>query len=133
MVVHLDLSQVDDLIGRVIVTSLKEERHQIFSSWATALLNKDWEACDTCATLLLHTLASESEHRTNLEEWIDNVNTKYRDENLLLQNLINAQINPFQREQLKEKKPELDEWRAKEIHNQFYLIFSKESLIEKEK
>jgi len=117
----------------VIVTSLKEERQQIFSSWATSLLNKDWEACDTCATLLLHTLASKSEHRTDLETWIDTVNAKYRDENILLHNMINTQINPFQREQLKTKKIELDEWRIKEIHNQFYLIFSKESLIEKEK
>lgn len=122
---------------------LKETRQHIFNDWADALLNKDWESCDTCAMLLIHTLTTGSEHRKTLEEWIDWVNRtgvdkqgqprNYDSEMKMLQDLINSQNNPFQREQLKNKKPELDEWRANEIHNKFFIVCSQESLIDKDK
>ena len=126
------LSPGSEIINGVLKLGLKEERQHIFNDWADALLNKDWESCDTCTMLLLHTLSSTSNHRKTLERWIDKVKTTYKQEETTLQNLINAQNNPFQREELKKRKPELDEWRANEIHNKFFGLFSKESLIERE-
>lgn len=112
---------------------LKETRQHTFNDWGDALLNKDWDACDTCAMLLVHTLPDASEQRKTLEKWIDYVKQTYAQEIQKLQDIINAQNNPFQREQLKNKKPEVDEWRAHEIHNKFFVVFSHASLIEKEK
>lgn len=115
---------VDDNVG------LKEQRQNIFNDWADALLNKDWESCDTCTTLLLHTLAIESVQRKDLQSWVDKVNVMYQVENEKLQQAINAQNNPFQREQLKKKKPEVDQWRAVEIHNKFFGVFKNNNLID---
>ena len=130
MVDLLGLSLDSKLIDKVLEMGLKETRQHIFNDWADTLLNKDWESCDTCAILLVHTLSNDSEERKTLEGWIDHVKQTYDIETQKLQDLINAQNNPFQREELKKKKPELDEWRANEIHNKFFFIFKDRNLID---
>jgi len=129
----MDSYPLNEIVDEVLDMGLKETRQHIFNDWADALLNKDWESCDTCAMLLIHTLPDGSEHRKTLEDWIDHVKGTYDSETKLLQDTINAQNNPFQREQLKSKKTELDEWRANEVHNKFFTVCSQESLIEKDK
>jgi len=121
-----------ELIDRVIQTSLKEERQTIFHSWTEGVLNKDWATCDTCPILLLHTLSDGSEHRLNLSKWHEQVLATYKEEAKLLEEMLQVQQNPFQKEQLKLKKFELDEWKALELHDKFFDVFSQESLIEKD-
>ena len=125
----MDSCLLDELVDEVLAMGLKDTRQQIFSDWADALLNKDWDSCDTCAMLLIHTLSNDSEHRKTLEDWIDYKKQEYDSDLIKLQELINAQNNPFQREELKNKKPELDEWRAMMIHNKFFFIFKEAKLI----
>ena len=112
---------------------LKETRQDHFINWGTALLNKDWDSSDTCSRLLLHTLTEGTERRKYLEKYINFVNATAQKESLLLQTIIANQKNPFQKEQLKTKKIELDEWRAEQLHNKFLQVFIKEGFIEKEK
>ena len=123
-------SYLHDVIDEVITTSLKDTRQNVFDSWANALIQKDWEGCDTCVSLLLHTLSDNSESRKTLEGWMNLMKDKYDSEVKLLQDTISAQSNPFQREQLKEKKIELDQWRASEIHDKFFETFKVNSLID---
>lgn len=130
MAVHLEFDRGQ--IDRVILTSLKDERQSVFQNWAEGLINKDWETCDTCPILLLHTLSKDSEHRLKLSEWYNTVIETYKEELKLLEDMLRVQQNPFQREQLKNKKPELDEWKAMQLHDKFYDVFSKESLIKKD-
>lgn len=122
---ELDRDQID----RVILTSLKEERQSIFQNWAEALINKTWDTCETCPTLLLHTLGKGSEHRLKLSEWYSTVIVTYKKELETLEQLLANQSNPFQKEQLKLKKPELDEWKALQLHDRFFQVFKKEKLI----
>jgi len=114
----------------VIKTSLKEERQSIFQNWAEGLINKDWETCDTCPILLLHTLSKDSTHRLKLSEWYNTVLDTYEKESNLLKELLAAQQNPFQKEQLKLKKPELDSWKAMQLHDFFYQEFKNNNLID---
>ena len=114
----------------MIQTSLKEERQAIFHNWAEGLLNKDWETCDTCPILLLHTLSDGSEHRLKLSDWYNKILVTYKDESRLLEDMLAAQQNPFQKEQLKNKKPELDEWKAMQLHDYFYQEFKNNNLID---
>lgn len=127
MAVHLEPNR--EQIDRVITTSLKDERQSIFQNWAERLINKDWATCDTCPTLLLHTLSKGSEHRLKLSEWHNEVLATYEKEKELLAELLRTQQNPFQKEQLKLKKPELDEWKAMQLHDKFYQTFKEEKLI----
>ncbi len=126
----MDSYLLNELVDEVLKMGLKDTRQQIFTDWADALLNKDWDSCDTCSMLLIHTLSDGDEHRKELEEWIDHVKQTYDSETAKLQDLINAQNNPFQREELKSKKPELDEWRVNEVHNKFFFIFKDKNLID---
>lgn len=117
-------------IDRVIETGLKEERQNIFQKWSEYLLDKDWSACETCPALLIHTLSQESKHRIALTEWYNKVSTKYEQEKELLRQMLSQEQNPFQKEQLKLKKPELDEWKALQLHDFFYAEFKNNNLID---
>jgi len=44
--------------------------------------------------------------------------------------MLAAHQNPFQKEQLKNKKPELDEWKAMQLHDYFYQEFKNNNLID---
>jgi len=127
-VLSLELDR--DQIDRVIETSLKDERQSIFQNWAEGLINKDWETCNTCPILLLHTLSKDSLHRLKLSEWHNTVLDIYEKESSLLKELLTKQQNPFQKEQLKQKKPELDEWKAMQLHDKFFQIFRDHNLID---
>jgi len=119
-----------ELIDRVVQTSLKEERQSIFQNWSENIINKDWATCDTCPILLLHTLSEDREQRLNLSKWHEQVLATYKEEAKLLEDMLQVQENPFQREQLKLKKIELDEWKALELHNRFFQTFKEEKLID---
>lgn len=126
VLLECDTEQID----RVIQTSLKEERQSVFQNWAEGIINKDWVTCDTCPILLIHTLSKGSEHRLKLSEWHKHVLSIYKDESELLKDMLQTQQNPFQREQLKLKKPELDEWKALKLHDYFYQEFKNNNLID---
>ena len=111
---------------------IKEDRHQLFTEWSTAIKEKDWDNCDITAELLLHTLPRDSEQRQSLGYTIGIIQERYKQESMLLQKIISTQNNPFQKEQLKNKKMELDEWRVKEVHNVFLQAFMHDSLIKKD-
>ena len=114
----------------MILTSLKEERQTIFHNWAEGILNKDWETSDTCPILLLHTLSKDHTCRLNLSKWQEQVLVTYKQESKLLKDMLQTQQNPFQREQLKLKKIELDEWKAIELHDRFYHVFKSKDFID---
>ena len=112
---------------------IKEDRHQMFNDWNTAIREQDWDTCDILAELLLHTLPQGNEQRETLQQQINHIQQIYKQESALLHQILTMEKNPFTREQLKiRKKTELDEWRAKQIHNLFMQSFMKNSLIKEE-
>ena len=106
----------------------------MFTDWHNAIRNYDWDTCDMLATLLLHTLPQGHEQRQTLQTQMTQIQRQYEHENILLQQILLRERNPFKKEELKmTKKLELDYWRARELHNLFMQRFMKDSLINKDK
>lgn len=113
---------------------LKETRQTFFDKWAGALVEKDWELCDICSSLIIDTLPDTSEQKTRLMTNINEIQNVYNHEILVLHEMLTRIRSPIKREDFKESAiNKLENWKAKKIRHMFLQVFMRDSLIVTEK
>jgi len=110
---HDEIADILDNMGTDNMASIEETREKYFDEWDTAMGSGDYRECDRLKDMILYTMQKGSESRNELEAYVAEIDNKYHDDIVKLEEALHSETDPFNKEKMKQVLPEEEAWRTK--------------------